>query len=552
MANRPLPRRREQRSKSFDANLTLSVDWTHEVSEYVKKLPEIPEVTYLRNQIWSKFVSDETDPPLTRRTRAINKWLATERNNEATNDRLFSTCSEFKILPHVDWSLFVDKVREIILGIIGDVVPEEALIGSFSGGASTSRNRTESYPASKYLGQADITSACQDWFDLAIELMPGWETFSEQRSLNVVKGNILFTVPKTTTIDRCACKEPDINMFLQKGAGNIIRDGLRRVGINLNDQSRNQDLAREGSLTGSLATLDLSSASDSVSSALVELVMPPLWFSLLNGLRSPITIIDGDEHVNEMFSSMGNGFTFELESLLFYALARATSYFEGVSGVISVYGDDIIVPSRLADTLVWVLSYFGFETNVSKSFSEGPFRESCGGHYYNGYDITPFYVKEPIKRLTDLIHLGNQIRRWSGRNPIGVLSPLLEPLWQKIRDAVPSQFWGGRDTGSIYQLVTPDLPRKRLTPFNKEKILEDGAYIHWLNATWKRKAAFDPEIRMPAVTSPRAWVRDDFPDEGVVTSRLSDTGKRCRSRPAIPLDRGYCSMPLSRHFLTEM
>jgi len=550
MGNSPSSRHQVQRS-NFDANLTLSVDWTHELSEYVQKLPETPEVTYLKSQIWSKFVSDDTDPPLTRRTRAINKWLATERNNEATNDRLISTCSEFKILPHVEWSSFVDKAREIILGIIGDVVPDEALIGAFSGGASTSRNRTESFPASKYLGQADITSACQDWFELALELMPGWETFSEQRSLNVVKGNILFTVPKTTTIDRCACKEPDINMFLQKGAGSVIRNGLRNVGINLNDQSRNRRLAREGSLTGSLATLDLSSASDSVSTSLVELLLPDLWFTFLSGLRSPITIIDGEEHVNEMFSSMGNGFTFELESLLFYAIARTTSYFEGIPGVVSVYGDDIIVPSRLADTLVWVLSYFGFETNVSKSFSEGPFRESCGGHYYDGYDITPFYVKGPIRKLTDLIHLGNQIRRWAGQNCVGVLCPLFEPFWERVRDAIPSHFWGGRDLGSIYQLVTPDNPRKRLVPLIKDKILGDGAYIHWLNVTWDRKPVLPLEHR-EATTGPSSWVRDFYPDGGVVTSGLSIVGTKCRTRPAIPLDKGYCSMPISSKFYQEL
>lgn len=510
--------------RSFiDANRTLTKDWTTLLDQAVENLPDCPEVRYLKSQYKSKFVSSETDPASVRRQRAINKWLATERNNEATNDRLLMTDPDFYILPDVTWSRFLEVTRNVIVSIIGEVVPEEALIGAFSGGASTSRKRTESYPASKYLGRADSTSASLDiWYESA-SCTPGWDKSALE--INLVRGNVLFTVPKNATIDRCACKEPDINMFLQKGVGSVIRNRLRRCGVNLNDQERNKSLARIGSLTGSLATLDLSSASDSVTTSAVELLLPPLWFSHLNALRCDLTIIDGEEHRNEMFSSMGNGFTFELESLLFFSLARSCAYFEGIKGVISVYGDDIICPVELTDTLTWVLGWFGFEVNTDKSFSSGPFRESCGGHFYNGYDITPFYVRAPIQKMTDLIHLGNSIRRWSGRSEIGMLCPELEDFWSSIRDAVPKQLWGGRDLGSICQLVTPDLPRARLEPIRSKETLGEGAYYHWLNVTWDRSAVV----------------------EGIETSQLGKESAKYRIRPV----RQYCR-PLDTYFISEV
>lgn len=488
----------------------MSNGWTALIKQEINLLPDDPKNAYLKREAFSKFVGPDTDPANVRRQRAINKWLATERENEATNVRLATIDEGFHILPHLRYSTFVSFASKVIEEILGATVPEEALIGQFSGGASTSRSRTESHPASKFTGQADITSAAIPWFNVLKELCPGWlEHPNCSTVLREVPGNVLFTVPKTTDIDRCAAKEPDINMFLQKGLGSYIRSRLRRVGIDLNDQSRNQRLARQGSILGDLATLDLSSASDSISRELVFQLLPSCWFAVLDEVRSPITIIDGEEHVNEMFSSMGNGFTFELESLLFYALARATAYFKGIRGVISVYGDDIIVPTDVAADLQWVLKVFGFSVNSTKSFSEGPFRESCGGHYYNGVDITPFYVRKPITKLIDLIHVANAIRRWSASS-MGILSPELEPLWLLLRDEIPRQFWGGRELGDTSQLVTPHNPKRKLVAMERRMTTTTGGYFHWLSSTWVRERQSD----------------------AVVCSELSRVGTRYRARPA--------------------
>jgi hypothetical protein len=456
--------------------------------EEIRALPQDdPKGKYLNAEFLTKFVSDETDPPSTRKARAIAKWLAAERENEATNVRLLSVHGEYNVLPRVTFERFIAKSCEFIEAIIGEMPEDSDYIGGFSGGASTSKRRTESHPASKFLGKADITTDALPLWNSVYEDLEAWRQFDSELTIREVRGNVMFTVPKNTEIDRVAAKEPDLNMFLQRGLGSKIRKSLRRVGINLNDQSRNQSLAREGSITGDLATLDLSSASDSVTTAFVEAVMPIHWFSALNSIRSKVTMIEDEEHVNEMFSSMGNGFTFELESLLFYTLARVTAYFRGIPGIISVYGDDLIVPTELVHDLISVLSFFGFQVNTKKSYWEGDFRESCGGHFVNGADVTPFYLRAPLKNLTDLIKVANAIRHWALRGSDVEYVPEVYALWAKLRDRVPRSLWGGRETSSIVQLVTPDAPKAVLSPKIIKRDHGHGGYLHWLCSTRERE-----------------------------------------------------------------
>jgi len=480
-------------------------------TEFIQKIQSLHgwsiKTDYLKKAFLDKFVSKDTDPASVRRQRAINKWLAAEADNAATNDRIVTYPPDYQILPGVRFDAFVDWARLLIETTIGEVPPYEALIGSFSGGASTSRNRTVSHPAGKYVGEADVTSRALELFEDLLEHIPGWPISTAD--LRIVEGNIMFTVPKKTDIDRCACKEPDINMFMQKGLGDEIRRCLKRVGINLNDQSRNRRLAYEGSKSGLLATLDLSAASDSVTSSLVFALLPPCWFTLLDALRCEVTWIDGELHRNEMFSSMGNGFTFELESLIFWALAKTTAYFTGTPGIISVYGDDLIVPSDMAQDLIWILSVFGFQTNRDKSFTEGPFRESCGGHYHNGLDVTPFYLRKPIETLLDVIHTANSLRKWAAQDAYRILDPEVEEIWLWLKSFVPPELWGGRDTNAKYSLVTPDLPRKRLQAITKDCETGLGGYYHWLNLTWKRDRSFDEgvETSIRLIESPKYRVR---------------------------------------------
>jgi len=501
---RPQHKNRRRPSILRNQNKAVPADDVCSILEaWISELPHSPKYDYLKGIVFSKYVDANTDPAPVRKNRAIEKWLGQELVNAETNERLVTTEPGYFILPGVRWDVFSEWVRAYIARIIGDTIPLKALKGDFSGGATTSRRRAAGHPARKFVGKAHITECAVPWFDLFLTDVSIWsiekgqlvlgnspEETSSASSLRMVHGSSMFTVPKNSLIDRVCCKEPDINMFLQKGTGDYFRRRLRKFGINLNDQSRNKSLAQLGSLTGSLATLDLSSASDSICYELVCHFLPIQWSSYLDDIRSKSVLVDGvGEHLCEMFSSMGNGFTFELESLLFFAFAKATAYFTGTKGVISVYGDDIIVPTKVAVPLIEVLGYLGFKTNVEKSFWEGPFRESCGGHYHSGTDITPFFLRSPVKTIVDLIHLLNQIRLWASRGESLFLDENAWVIWDLLSELIPRSLWGGDLlSAGKSQLISPHYPKYRLMPVSEQKSLPvEGRYLSSMLALDDRK-----------------------------------------------------------------
>lgn len=235
--------------------------------------------------------------------------------------------------------------------------------------------------------------------------------------MKVVRGSRLITVPKTAFIERPIAAEPTGNAFLQQGVGRYIRKRLKRATVDLDDQSWNQWLASKAHSHG-YSTLDLESASDTVSIALVELLLPSEWVHYLKQLRSPAVRLGGSDNwiLLEKFSSMGNGFTFELESLIFYGLASAISELMGQGDAnLAVYGDDLIVKRECSESLVNLLAFMGFKTNMSKSFVDGNFFESCGKHYFKGLDVTPANQTSNILGLPDVIRFHNRLYRWSWR-----------------------------------------------------------------------------------------------------------------------------------------
>lgn len=275
------------------------------------------------------------------------------------------------------------------------------------------------------LNEPTTTAGNADLAALSILRVPAWlngpasNTYGPDpwKRLKIVPGNSITTVPKNAKTDRVIAIEPLMNMYVQKGIGNLLRRKLKRVGVDLNSQTLNQDLAQAGSLDGSLATIDLSSASDCVSLRLVEDLLPEDWVTAIKQCRSPVGILpDGTEIRYRKVSSMGNGFTFELESLIFWALStEAMSYLNESDPRFAIYGDDIIVPSRVAETLIHVLGFVGFKTNLDKTFVDGPFRESCGKHFFLGVDVSPIYIKERVDSVETLLVLANNIRRLAHR-----------------------------------------------------------------------------------------------------------------------------------------
>lgn len=347
---------------------------------------------------------------------------------------------------------FVELAKSLISKALGkfDWVEFQASC-DFSDGASTRCRRNASTPIDKLAGKPHVTINCRD---LAVHYMwcnEAWrkhcqDLFGRESDpyswVTLVPGSKFSTVPKDSLKDRPICVEPDLNMFFQKGIGSMIRRRLARRMIDLNDQTTNQRLARVGSIDNRLATIDLSGASDSVSLRVVEMLVPEDWFQAMLITRSAYVLVDKTYRRLEKISSMGNGFTFELESLIFWALARAVHVTANpLDTRPSVYGDDIIVDSTSAGYLIPLLQSLGFETNKNKTFVEGPFRESCGKHYFLGVDVSPFFIKEIVENWSDLYHVCNSYVEWGwSANVDAFIDLALRPIPPSKRCFVPLHF----------------------------------------------------------------------------------------------------------------
>lgn len=244
----------------------------------------------------------------------------------------------------------------------------------------------------------------------------------------LAKGSSLSTVPKNAETDRTIATEPLMNMALQLAAGMYIEGALRGIGIDIsNQQEKNNILAMAASIYGLLCTIDLKHASDLITPMLIQALWPDVWFDLFMTIRSPCIklhpMLKDDQTIDlHMMSTMGNGFTFPMMTLTILALVYATVCESEPPLRLSnkrygVFGDDIICPSKHYSEVVNTLTEAGLIVNTDKSYFEGPFRESCGGDYYEGYNVTPFYVKS-LSTDQEIYIAINQVQEWCGRTGI--------------------------------------------------------------------------------------------------------------------------------------
>lgn len=216
-------------------------------------------------------------------------------------------------------------------------------------------------------------------------------------------------VPKDSRGPRVISEEPRALMFVQQGLMRLLYRHLEThhataSQINFSNQEINKALAWLSSIDDSLATLDLKDASDRVSLDLVRRVFPANWVECLEACRSEFTTLpDGRVIKLNKFAPMGSSCCFPIEALVFWASAQATLRIMDPfkKWTTYVYGDDIIVPKQVASEVMIGLESIGLLVNRRKSYVSGPFRESCGGDYHLGGDVTP----ARLKRIFDKSHV---------------------------------------------------------------------------------------------------------------------------------------------------
>jgi hypothetical protein len=367
---------------------------------------------------------------------ALDKFLEAESLCRETNEvfRAWST-GKFKFSPAVD-SVLSDAARKIAQ-VLGPVPSISKLGLRFGPGATTLTRKRDANPREKLRAGFACSDELLPVLSTVLQELAAWTEAHPGKDGALALGGFPLVIAGDTTIFdasayadvvleadvqsaevfcreslpvqlmdeelsfalknamtyRTVSKPPPLNSLVQLGYGDFMSKRLARFGIDLKDQSINQRLAREGSLTGELATLDLSSASDTVATELVYHLLPVDWAIALSACRCGFVSFRGERLRLEKFSSMGNGYTFPLESLIFWALAKASC---DAGDVVSVYGDDIILPVKHVALFSEVLTACGFVKNTRKSYASGPFRESCGADWYRGFNIRPYYAKKMV------------------------------------------------------------------------------------------------------------------------------------------------------------
>jgi hypothetical protein len=239
-----------------------------------------------------------------------------------------------------------------------------------------------------------------------------------------------------------------------------------------------------------------------------------------------------------MVSTMGNGFTFPLQTLLFSAVVSAVYEERGIPLLPvnskepnwSVFGDDIVVRSDAFDRVVHILDLFGFRVNAEKSFNKGPFRESCGCDFFKGHMVRGVYLKH-LSTAQDTYVAFNKLVRWSARTKIPLGSTLQYLLKKAPFVGVP--FWESDDAG----FKVPEW-----WPWLRVKQRQGGVHYYATVPKLRQISLSDDNIRVPKGLRDRFYnpagllvsvTRGDWAD-GAITTRLGGAKRYVKVRRFAP------------------
>jgi len=244
-------------------------------------------------------------------------------------------------------------------------------------------------------------------------------------------------VPKTMSKPRVIVEEPTAVQYMQQGLLRVMTESIesQTTQVGFSDQGQNREMARWSSRSRRLATLDLSEASDRVTLQQARSsfsALPNLLEALLATRSDRVRLPNGLVRPVHKFASMGSATCFPVEACVFWVAIlmairrhhrKEVSSFEltfrflkSLEGKVRVYGDDILVPVRYLSEVYELFEELGWKINAGKSFSKSHFRESCGGDYWRGHDVTPVRVKDTIpsnfrqpEKVHSLVEFRNQL-----------------------------------------------------------------------------------------------------------------------------------------------
>lgn len=371
-------------------------------------VPDTDSIWAIR-QLTSVFGKIELPCSLEREARAVEAYIQCE-NEVRESDR---------VRQETDVSRFISLATMLygdVLCTIDREVYDQVLIPRHGPGATADRLR-----GNAKFDQKEWPERLDTVFPFGEYAIPNWRysylldgvDFVEpgrERPVRVV------LVPKTLKTPRVIAIEPTSMQYAQQAISRrlveLLESSWIRQSIGFTDQGPNRTMAEKGSYDGSLATLDLSEASDRVSNQLVRAMLSH-WPHLRGGVdatRSRKADVPGHGVIRlAKFASMGSALTFPIEAMVFLTIIfvgiekslgspLSKKDVESLLGQVRVYGDDLIVPNRHAISVIQALEDFGLRVNQDKSFLNGRFRESCGKEYYAGVDTSVVKVRRPLPR----------------------------------------------------------------------------------------------------------------------------------------------------------
>lgn len=322
---------------------------------------------------------------------------------------------------------YLSRARRLIGALLAGTDPLNEIDPRYATGATACRSTPQGrWEKPRLIPKLDKVYPYSEWF---VSGLNGLDAILTKDGLDLEimdnPGARVVLVPKDSRGPRLISAEPREYMYIQQGLMTLLYRTIEehdvvKAQVSCTDQTRNQRLALLASETGSLATLDMKEASDRVSLWLVEELFPSNWVDAFSACRSEYTVLPSGEEVPLLkFAPMGSSVCFPVEALVFWALCHAANpafsgrvtrrllrksvkgtiegdYVPGSPGTVSVFGDDIIVPTTQVDTVVQLLEAVGLKVNSQKSYRKGPFRESCGADYFAGVWTTPVRVKSTL------------------------------------------------------------------------------------------------------------------------------------------------------------
>lgn len=236
-----------------------------------------------------------------------------------------------------------------------------------------------------------------------LEVITTSRSLGIEQLVNTTDALSLVVVPKSYKSGRTIVPDTILGGFISGGLGEVVMQRLKvNAGLDIRrKQQEHKRVAQVASRTGHLVTADMSKASDNISWPLLQRVLPPEWFDVIKDDAIGTVVWKNNRISVASPLLMGKGYTFPLQTLVFYSLLMSIANELGVAHkYISVYGDDLIYPDIMHKYVLKVFPMLGLKLNVDKTSadnargtafrSSGCFRESCGGDYLDGQDIRPY------------------------------------------------------------------------------------------------------------------------------------------------------------------